>query len=147
MKRRQAYKYELQPNGDQQRRMRRFAGEAFDTLDIVWQLDAPQTELSLHADSRREVFLIFKECVNNIVRHARCTRVEAALTIEGSELRLCVRDDGCGFDLHVQSEGHGLDSMRERARNLGGVLEIESTPEGGTKVEFQMPLNQSRWQR
>jgi ligand-binding sensor domain-containing protein/signal transduction histidine kinase len=128
-------------------RMRRFAGEAFDALDLVWQLDAPQTELSLHAESRREVFLIFKECVNNIIRHAQCTRVEASLTIEGNGLRLCIRDDGCGFNPHSQSEGHGLDSMRARARSLGGALEIESAPGRGTMVEFTMPLNQSRWPR
>jgi ligand-binding sensor domain-containing protein/signal transduction histidine kinase len=128
-------------------RMRRFAGEAFDAFDIVWQLDAPHTELSLQAESRREVFLIFKECVNNIVRHAQCTRVEAALTIEGSGLRLRISDDGRGFDPQFQSEGHGLDSMRERARNLRGALEIESAPGRGTTVEFTMPLNPTRWPR
>ena len=128
-------------------RMRRFAGEAFDSRDIVWQLDAPQTHLSLSADTRREVFLIFKEGVNNIVRHSNCTEVEAELKIEDNRLLLRIRDNGRGFDLQDQSEGHGLQSLRERARNVGGDLEVLSELGRGTTIEFEMPVNQHRWRR
>jgi signal transduction histidine kinase len=128
-------------------RMRRFAGEAFDSRDIVWELDAQQAHLSLSADTRREVFLIFKESVNNIVRHSHCTRVETELRIEGNRLRLRIHDDGCGFDPKGHSEGHGLESLRERARKVGGELEIESEPGRGTTLEFAMPLRQRRWRR
>ena len=126
-------------------RMRRFAGEAFDSRDIVWLLDAPQMNLSLNADTRRELFLIFKESVNNILRHAHCTRVETSITIEASWLRLRISDDGRGFDPHRRSEGQGLDSMRGRAQNIGGVLEVESAPGSGTTVQLEMPFNQYRW--
>jgi ligand-binding sensor domain-containing protein/signal transduction histidine kinase len=128
-------------------RMRRFAGEAFDCRDIGWTFDAPQVKLSLNADTRREVFLIFKEAVNNIVRHADCTQVEIILLIEGNRLALRIRDNGRGFDPHRQTEGHGLVSVRDRAVNLGGVLAIESTPEVGTTLELKMLLDESRWWR
>jgi signal transduction histidine kinase len=58
-----------------------------------------------------------------------------------------ISDDGRGFDTHLPGEGHGLDSMRERAENIGGELEIKSTPGSGTTVELEMPLNQYRWWR
>jgi len=125
-------------------RMRRFAGEAFDARDIIWQFQAPQMNLSLSADTRREIFLIFKEAVNNIVRHARCSKVDMRLSIEGHWLRLQVRDDGCGFDPAREAEGNGLDSMRERARRLGGVVEIESLPGDGTLMALEIPLDKPR---
>jgi len=128
-------------------RMRRLAGEAFDSRDIEWRLEAPQTHLGLDAGARREVFLIFKECVNNIIRHAGCVRVEAAVAVDGNRLRLRISDDGRGFDVGLQGQGHGLDSLRERARNLAGILHIVSAPGKGTTIEFEMPLRRSRWRR
>jgi ligand-binding sensor domain-containing protein/signal transduction histidine kinase len=125
-------------------RMRRFAGEAFDSRDIIWQFQAPQMNLSLNADTRREIFLIFKEAVNNIVRHARCSQVDMRLSIEGHWLRLQVRDDGRGFDPAREAEGNGLESMRERARRLGGVVEIESLPGDGTLMALEIPLDKPR---
>ncbi len=125
-------------------RMRRFAGETFDYREIDWRFDAPQMRLSINADTRREVFLIFKEAVNNIMRHASCARVEIALSIERGRLVLRIRDDGSGFDPRGSREGHGLFSVRERAANLGGVLDIESTPGSGTTVELVLPLERSR---
>jgi signal transduction histidine kinase len=132
-------------------RMRRFAGDAFDARDIIWQFQAPRMNLSLGTDTRREVFLIFKESVNNIVRHARCAQVDIRLSIEGHWLRLQVRDDGCGFDPNREAEGNGLESLRERARHLGGVVEIESMPGSGTTMVLEIPLSKPRrwirWRR
>ena len=129
-------------------RMRRFAGDAFDARDIIWQLQAPRTDWSLSAETRREVFLIFKETVNNVVRHARCSQVDMTLSIEGHWLRLQVHDDGCGFDPARKAEGNGLESLRERARRLGGAVEIESMPGSGTTIALGMPLNEPRrWMR
>lgn len=126
-------------------RMRRFAEETFGASEIAWRLEAPQMNLSLQTDTRREVFLIFKEGVNNIVRHARSTSAEIALTVEGHRLRLQIRDDGCGFDPSGLDEGNGLESMRERAKNLGGELEVESAPGAGTTVRLEIPLTRRRW--
>ena len=134
--------------GDLISRIRRFTGEAFDARDIIWQFQAPQINLSVSADTRREIFLIFKEAINNIVRHARCSQVDIRLSIEGHWLRLQVRDDGCGFDPAREPEGNGLESMRERARRLGGVVETESLPGNGTLIVLEIPLDKPRrWMR
>jgi len=128
-------------------RMRRFASDVFSARDIELGFSAPSqlTHASLGAVVRREVFLVFKESVNNIARHSKCQRVEITLEMEGSRLLLKVSDDGTGFDLTGagdggQASGHGLTSMEHRARSLGGSLRVVSQPGGGTCILLEVPL-------
>ncbi len=128
-------------------RMRRVAGEAFGARDIAWQFSAPETDFNLDAHTRRELFLIFKESANNILRHSRAARVEITLSVNTSTLRLAITDDGCGFDAQMPERnngGSGLDSMRLRAKNLGGTLQIQSMPGSGTQIALKVPLGRSR---
>jgi len=82
-----------------------------------------------------------KEIVNNIVRHAACGAVEIAFKIEEGEIRLLIRDDGCGFAVQNKNgSGHGLSSMKDRARSLDGDLKIRSGERSGTIVELCAPL-------
>jgi len=130
-------------------RMRRFAGEAFGARDIAWQFSAPETDFNLDAHTRRELFLIFKESANNVLRHSLAGRVDITLSVNAKTLRLAIRDDGCGFDsqmIEQNNGGAGLDSMRMRAKNLGGTLQIHSTPGGGTAMTLEVPLGRRRWQ-
>jgi len=125
--------------------MRRFAAAAFTARDIAFSFRAPGAEqdIKLGADIRRQVYLIFKESVNNIVRHSRCTKAEIDLAIERNWLRLKLSDNGRGFDVSEASSGNGLSSMRRRARKLGGDLEIGSTSSAGTTVMLKAPLRRS----
>ena len=127
-------------------RMRRFAGDAAAAANIELDFDAPDEEadLRLGPDIRREVYLIFKESINNLMRHSQCTRVQITLKIglktSDRSLHLVIGDNGGGFDPGQASEGNGLASMRRRAAALGGALEIVSSPEQGTTVRLQVPL-------
>src|SRR5260370_196895 len=102
-----------------------FATDVFTARNIEFQFHAPTEELEgkLDPDMRRQVFLIFKESVNNIVRHADCTRVEIQFAVEKAGLALCVRDDGKGFDAAQALAGNGLAGMRRRAASLNASLE------------------------
>ena len=124
------------------RRMRRHAEEIFTTREIGLEFRAPGADdhLKLGVDVRRDLFLIFKEAVNNVARHSRCTNVEIDFRADGSELLLQVSDDGAGFDPARESEGQGLMSMRRRAHARGGSLEIESRPGGGTTIRCRVPI-------
>jgi len=124
-------------------RMRRFATDVFTARNIEFQFHAPETELEgkLDPDMRRQVFLIFKESVNNIVRHSDCRQVEIEFAVEKSGLMLSVRDDGKGFDATQAPTGNGLASMRQRAASLNGSLEITMDGDQGTRVTLRVPGN------
>jgi ligand-binding sensor domain-containing protein/signal transduction histidine kinase len=123
-------------------RMRRFASDTLAAREIDFVFHAPKDEdrLKLGADVRREVYLVFKESINNAAKHAGCSHVEVDFGVEGSLLSLRVRDDGEGFTPDETDDGHGLDSMRRRGSRLGGTLLIDSRPGEGTVVSLRVPL-------
>jgi signal transduction histidine kinase len=123
--------------------MRRFASDLFTARQIEFSFNAPGEEqaLKIGADLRRQVFLIFKEAVNNIARHSGCAAAEIELHLEAGWLALRLADDGPGFDPAGLSEGQGLASMRARAEGLGGELQINSNNGRGTTVLLKVPLS------
>jgi len=124
-------------------RMRRFASDTLATRDIKFQFRAPDSEfdIKLGANLRREVFLIFKESINNLVRHSGCTEADISFQLSDNSLSLRVSDNGIGFDAGKESDGHGLASLCERARSIGGQLELVSKVDHGTTVSLSVPLD------
>lgn len=127
-------------------RMREFAGEVFANRNIEFELRAPSSEtyIKVGADVRRTLFLIFKEAVNNIVRHSDCNEVDIELIVKGSKLVLSISDDGRGFDHARQPAGNGLASMRGRAASMGGEIEIISREPSGTAITLFLPIRQGK---
>ena len=127
---------------DLTQRMRRFASDVFTARNIEFDFRAPdaQHDVRLGADMRREVFLIFKESVNNMVRHSGCTQADIGFSIAHGSFELRVQDNGCGFELDKASDGNGLSSMRQRASKLGGELAVTSDDGHGTTVSLKAPL-------
>jgi signal transduction histidine kinase/streptogramin lyase len=123
------------------RRMRRFAGEISANRRIDIQFRAPETEdaMRLGADVRRDLFLIFKEAINNAARHSGGANVDIDFRPEGMWLVLKVSDDGKGFDTEGQYEGEGLQSMRRRAAKLGGEFHLTSIKGAGTHISVKAP--------
>src|SRR5262249_22044645 len=115
-------------------RMRRFAEDIFAARNGEVRVGAPEggRDLEGGAGLRREVFLIFKESINNMVRHSRCRSAEVELSVDRGWLVLRMSDDGRGFDSNETPEGNGLASMRHRATRLGGLLRVSSTWGQGT---------------
>ena len=109
---------------------------------LVWGTHIVRTGILrvLGANLRREIYLIFKESVNNIVKHSNCAKVEINLSLENSEIRLNLHDDGAGFDTNEVTDGHGLASMKARADGLGGKLKIVSDGANGTNITLSAPL-------
>ena len=97
----------------------------------------------LHPLLRDEVYRIGREALINAFRHARANQIEVTLTYSANQLRLLVRDDGCGIDpkiLRSGREGHwGLSGMRERADRIGARLHVFSSASAGTEVELSVP--------
>jgi signal transduction histidine kinase len=97
----------------------------------------------LHPILRDDVYRIAREALRNAFSHARASKIEAEITYSDRLLRLRIRDNGTGIDPQVVEagrEGHwGLQGMRERARQIGGQLEIWSQPGAGTEVDLSIP--------
>ncbi|HEY7545334.1 MAG TPA: two-component regulator propeller domain-containing protein, partial [Blastocatellia bacterium] len=127
---------------DLAQRMRRFASDAFTSRNIEVAFDAPDSEhnAKIDTEARREVYLIFKEAVNNAVRHAGCSRAEIVMRTDSNRIFLKVSDDGKGFDPDSAEMGNGVMSMRRRAEKIDGSIEIESKAGEGTTVILKAPL-------
>ncbi len=127
-------------------RMREFAGEILGSRSMEFDLRAAgiDQEMKLDPEVRRQVFLVFKECVNNIVRHSGSTRVLCDLQIVGRQLVLRLSDNGRGFGATgangPENGGQGLASMRRRAEALGGSLAVATEPNQGVTVILRVPI-------
>jgi signal transduction histidine kinase len=90
-------------------------------------------------------YQVVREALRNAARHAEPSRIEVALTRDGSDMRLVIADDGQGFDPHsVDNEKHfGLQLMKERVELAGGVLHLESSAKEGTRIVVRLPAETS----
>ena len=122
---------------------------------------APESDIALEVhdgvlsgplgERGRQLLRILGEALTNVRRHSGASHVRVGVGITEEKLWAEVVDDGRGFDATEGSEeaasatgGLGIRGMRERARALGGDLKIESDPETGTKVRFEMALEKGR---
>lgn len=81
--------------------------------------------------------LVLREAATNIARHAHATLARVSLTGAADGVRLCIEDNGRGG---IHAAGNGLHGMRERVQALGGTLELDSPPGGGTRLDIRVPL-------
>ena len=104
------------------------------------QADLELDEVAVEADVATGMFRIFQEILTNVARHAQATNISVSLTENDGCLRLAVRDDGVGIESNQGLSGKslGLLGMRERARRLGGTIDINGRM-GGTKVVVTIP--------
>jgi two-component sensor histidine kinase len=125
-------------------RMRQVTANLFDSANTVVAFDAPPTSLlsgvGLAPSQRRHLLLLVKEAMTNVARHARATHVHVVVSLASRRLRIVVEDDGVGFDDASSAEGTGLRSLRRRARELGAMLDLRSSPGAGTRIELDVPI-------
>jgi signal transduction histidine kinase/ligand-binding sensor domain-containing protein len=123
------------------RRMRQHAEEVFAGRGVPLDFHAPEGDerVRIPLDVRRDLVLIFKEALNNAVRHSECRKLRIDVDVDQSGLHLRVADDGVGFDTSTDSAGNGLTSMRRRAEKMGATLQVVSAPGHGTAVLLSVP--------
>lgn len=101
-------------------------------------LEATETVPDMPQEIERNLALVMREAVTNIVRHARARAVILQIEVVGGSVRLTIIDDGRGG---ISSEGNGLNGMHERLRAVDGVLRIDSPRGRGSKLEVLVPLH------
>ncbi len=96
--------------------------------------------LTVEGKVRHEVFMVVKETLNNIVRHAEAKEVKFQMTIDENALKIGIIDDGKGFDPAASGTGHGLKNCSTRMEKIGGACNIESLVGSGTTVRIEISL-------
>ena len=117
-------------------RMRRYAAELFDADNVHYEfeMDPSISEKKMGMELRRDFYLIYKEAVNNISKHARASHVQIKIGIEKSNLQLIVIDDGKGFDSLAATHRNGLKNLHSRAERWKGFVDIHSEQGKGTYI-------------
>lgn len=123
-------------------RMREFANQVLESKDILFNMDIDEKVLGmkLSMDARRDLFLIFKEGINNAAKYSRATRLFISFSLDKNLFTLKIKDYGVGFDFKDLDEGNGLENMKKRAANLNGALTINSKPGEGTELILRITL-------
>jgi two-component system sensor histidine kinase UhpB len=129
-------------------------------LEFLAEGVAKRTGLSISVDgsmtkrpapsTETVIYRIVQEAFNNVVRHARASRVDVQLRDKAGQLHCSIKDDGVGFEAPTGLAGHGsqglgLSGIRERLDTLGAVLEIDSAPGQGTELRFTIPIGGTPW--
>jgi len=122
-----------------------FASDLLTVGKVACRLDIPVDlpELQLKAEQRHELFLVFKEALNNVIKHAAATEVRISLKLSDQALHLVIEDNGRGFRPadNRSDKGHGLINMHSRLQRLGGRVKVRSEPGQGTHVEIFLPFD------
>jgi signal transduction histidine kinase len=119
---------------------RQFAVSYLDDMGLKSTFGVPDRIPAMRVSgvNRRNIFLLVKESINNIVKHAGATEVKVDIALDRN-LRIVVSDNGRGLP-KVPRQGNGLSNMRKRVDSMEGTMDIVSN--GGTKITFTIPLDQ-----
>lgn len=124
-------------------RLKNFASRISESRNIQLDFKFDQSLLNCNfsMESRKNLFLICKEAINNSVKYSGSKNLKVHFSKPARNvLRVMVTDDGNGFNPEAVSEGNGLRNMKHRAAQLNAVLKIVSEPGNGTEVILEMPL-------
>jgi len=121
----------------------RVAQELVLQQEVAFRVVVEGLPRALHPFIRDEVYRIGRESLANAFRHSHASKVEVEVDYSSSNLRILIRDNGCGIDpqvLRAGRDGHwGLPGMRERAEKVGAKLRLWSRASAGTEVELTVP--------
>jgi signal transduction histidine kinase len=122
-------------------RMRKYAGELFDAgkTSYAIEFDEELILVKLNMEQRRDLYLLFKESVNNIYKHSAAENVTISITKQHQGLLMTVRDDGRGFKMQENGR-NGLKNMESRVRKWKGYLRVETEQYKGTTLYLNFPV-------
>lgn len=123
-------------------RMKAFTLELLVPLDIDYTYTFTDIDKNkkLSVPFRQNVYLIFKEAMVNIIKHADAREVNIVLTANRKSLQMRITDDGKGFSAMTKTNGRGVKNMDKRAKEIGGSLRIEQGESGGTMLVLNAPF-------
>lgn len=123
--------------------LRDLAYERLSDLDIGTHFEAHEDldNITLAPQQLHHLILVFKESLNNIVRHSKASQIYIALSLENNWLWMKIQDNGIGFDPGCKKPGNGLENMRRGSEDIKGAFEWQSSPGEGFMVRVGIPLH------
>ncbi len=123
-------------------RMQEYAAQTLEAsnIDYAFVTGANLNSIKLSMQQRRDLYLVFKEAVNNLAKYAQCANVSITIIRQANKLLLEVKDDGKGFDMDEIKKGNGLNNMQARAKQLKACFIIQSEINKGTLIKLELPI-------
>lgn len=140
--------WSIQPQNDKLQnlldRMKKFAGQILESKNINYNFNISgihSKEQVLDIETRQNVYLIFKEILNNIVKHSQATETSIVMSSTPKSLQIEIKDNGIGLDDSTITKGNGLNNMKQRAEKLKGTFKIGPFDSKGTAILCTIPIN------
>jgi signal transduction histidine kinase len=123
-------------------RMKVFAAEILEPRNIQYRFAGEESlnTVVLDALQRKNLYLIFKEAMNNIAKYSGANKVNVEWLVSNKMLIMQIRDDGAGFDELKVKHGNGLANMRSRVVDIRGRFRLTSSPGKGTQIDLELPI-------
>lgn len=122
-------------------KMKEFAGEVLEPLNIDYEFkeEGNFSDAKLTLEKRKDLFLIFKEAINNAAKYSRCSFINIVLKYDGNTIELHVKDNGLGFDQEKVRKGNGLQNIYARSQNMLAALQYKTSIGTGTDMQLSVP--------
>lgn len=134
----------INPSNDTLRRiafrLQEYAQPLMESKNIEFSVEIQPDidELSISMEVRRNLYLIGKEAINNLIKHSEAQTAKLKFERQNKTIRISISDNGKGFDLSVPSSRNGQQSMKQRASAIGGTLQVLTSPGEGTQLELMV---------
>lgn len=125
-------------------KMKEVADNALGKFNLNFDYPKDVSDINLLPETKRNLFFIYKEALNNIVKHAEAKSVEIKFNIENESIFLSIKDDGKGFKTESINSGNGLKNIKSRAKEINAELKFESNSGKGTWLELSVNITQMR---
>lgn len=136
----------INPSNDQgEKLIKRIESYAIDlcsakNIQVQFHADERLNNISLPLEHRKNIYLVFKEAINNAVKYSAANKVEIALHLKDKTINLQIKDNGKGFDKTQVKKGNGLKNFESRAREINGTVDISAIPGAGTTISFMCTI-------
>jgi signal transduction histidine kinase len=124
-----------------------FGNELFTDTAIKFEfhgIDESLNQIKLPMEYSRNIPMIFKELLNNILKHAHANQVTLSLEdIDRSNIHMTLKDNGCGFEQAEARKGQGINNVLTRIKRVGGDMNIKSCKGQGTEVSLKIKISQA----
>ncbi|KQC01672.1 hypothetical protein AQF98_04675 [Pedobacter sp. Hv1] len=126
-------------------RMRAFGADMTEHAGIafVFNFEEEVIKLVVEMSARRNLYLIYKEAINNAVKYSACKQITVTLTGSNDRFGMEISDNGIGFEIATQHQGNGLQNMQHRADEMNGTLAIISKQQQGTRLTLNFTLSKN----